>query len=125
MLHLKVVPVVVVKLLQGFDDQKIHRKPDWPSPIGVSSEQPRPRFRRFVIHAKRLACCRKPTTIWIFFVTARDGSDSKVGKNFRWLMHSLQEELHAMSAEQRRQPSLAAARNVPLRHQVRQVGAVF
>src|SRR5258708_20708282 len=32
-LHLKIFAVVVVKFLEGFDEEIIHREPDWTAPI--------------------------------------------------------------------------------------------
>src|SRR5689334_6141190 len=36
-LDAKVIAVVVMKLLQRFDDEKVHREPDRPAPIGVAA----------------------------------------------------------------------------------------
>ena len=41
----------VMKLLQRFNEQKIHREPDRPAPIGVAAEQSGARLRRLVIDA--------------------------------------------------------------------------
>src|SRR5262245_16688378 len=41
---LKVVSVVVMKLLQGLDDEEIHGKPDGAAPVRVAAEEPRFRF---------------------------------------------------------------------------------
>ena len=39
-LDLKFIAVVVMKLLQRFDDQEIHREPDGAAPIGIAAELP-------------------------------------------------------------------------------------
>ena len=49
-LHLKVVAKIMMKLLQRFDQQKIHRKPHRPAPIGIAAEECRRRFRRLIVH---------------------------------------------------------------------------
>ena len=47
----KVVPEKIVKLLQGFDDQEIDRKPDGSAPVRVAAEAARSRLRRLVLDA--------------------------------------------------------------------------
>src|ERR1700747_380155 len=49
-LDLEVIPVVVMKLLQRFDQQKIDRKPDRAAPVGVTSKQTAVRFSRLITH---------------------------------------------------------------------------
>src|SRR5207248_11567334 len=68
-LHLKGVPGEVVKLLQGFNQQKIDRKPDRPAPVGISAEQAGCRFRRLVIDALLIAVDRQ--TVRVLVVIAR------------------------------------------------------
>ena len=53
-LHLEIFAKIMVKLLQRFDQQIVHRKPDRPPPVRISAEQTGRRFGRLVVHA---ACC--------------------------------------------------------------------
>src|ERR1700730_2437166 len=48
-LHLEVLTVIVMKLLQRLDEQKIHRKPNRAPPIRIAAEHTRARFRRLII----------------------------------------------------------------------------
>src|SRR5713101_5754815 len=50
-LHLEVLPVVVVKFLQRFDEQIVYGKPDGSAPIRITSEDARRGFRRLVTDA--------------------------------------------------------------------------
>src|ERR1700752_3234305 len=47
----EIVTEIVVELLQGFDQEKIHREPDGATPIRISSEYSGCRFARFIIHS--------------------------------------------------------------------------
>src|SRR5271170_3808705 len=44
--HGEVLAVVMMKLLQRFDDEEIERKPNRPAPIGIAAELPRFGFAR-------------------------------------------------------------------------------
>src|SRR2546425_1916137 len=50
-LDLEAGAVEMVELLKGLDQQVVDGKPDRPTPVGVSAEEARARFRRFVVHA--------------------------------------------------------------------------
>src|SRR5215475_643307 len=47
----EVITVVVMKFLQGFDDQEVQREPNGPSPIRIAPEKARRRFRLLVINS--------------------------------------------------------------------------
>src|SRR6476659_4406385 len=47
----EIIPQVVMKFLQGFNKQIVHRKPDWSPPVGISAEEPGSGFSRLVINS--------------------------------------------------------------------------
>src|ERR1700691_5842351 len=49
-LNSKIVTEIVVELLQGFDQEEIHRKPDGATPVRIASEQSGQRFARLIVH---------------------------------------------------------------------------
>src|SRR5580698_3053802 len=56
-LNLKIVPQIVMKLLERFNQQIVQWEPHRSSPVGVSAEQPGGRFARFVVDAVLCAIC--------------------------------------------------------------------
>src|SRR6266404_2306 len=50
-LHLEVLAVVMVKLLQRFDEQIVYGEPDGPAPIRIAAKEARGGFRRLVTDA--------------------------------------------------------------------------
>jgi hypothetical protein len=46
----KVIAVVMVKLLERFDNQIVDREPDRPAPVGISAKQAALRFGRLIRH---------------------------------------------------------------------------
>src|SRR5882724_1924736 len=50
-LYLEVLAVVMVKLLQRFDEQIVYREPDGPAPIRIAAKEARGGFRRLVTDA--------------------------------------------------------------------------
>jgi hypothetical protein len=40
----------VVKFLEGFNEQIVHRKPDRPTPVRVAAEESRGQLRRLIVH---------------------------------------------------------------------------
>ena len=50
-LDFEVVSVIQIELKQRTNEQRIHRHPDWPAPVGVAAEHARVGFSRKVIHA--------------------------------------------------------------------------
>src|SRR5688500_19019270 len=49
--HLQIIAVVVMKLLQRFDEQIIHREPHGSTPIRVTAKQSTRRLSRFIVDA--------------------------------------------------------------------------
>src|SRR5580704_4216 len=47
----EIVTEIVVELLQGLDQQKIHWEPDWATPVRIASEHSGQRFARFIIRS--------------------------------------------------------------------------
>jgi len=50
----EIVAIIVVKLADGFDEEKVDRHPDRASPIGISAEDPIMRFGGPVIDIERI-----------------------------------------------------------------------
>src|SRR5258705_7321416 len=48
---LEIVSVIQIELKQRTNEQRIHRHPDWPAPVGVAAEHAGVGFSRKVIHA--------------------------------------------------------------------------
>src|SRR5262249_51574649 len=44
------ITVEVVQSLQRLDEQVIHREPDWPTPVGIATEQLGAGLSRLVLH---------------------------------------------------------------------------
>src|SRR5436309_5234648 len=59
-LDLKAGAVEVVELLEGLDQQVVDGKPDRSAPVGISAEEARARFCRFVVHAVFVAIDDQP-----------------------------------------------------------------
>src|SRR5260370_14836153 len=53
--HFEIFAVVVMKLLQRFHQKIIHRKPDGPSPVRISTEKARRRLRRLVFNPVQIS----------------------------------------------------------------------
>jgi hypothetical protein len=51
-LDLEIVAIVVMKLLQGLDDEIIDGEPDGPAPVGVASEEAAVGLGRLIAHAE-------------------------------------------------------------------------
>jgi len=54
-LHLQAIAIIVVKLLQGFNQQVIDRKPDRTPPVGIAAEETTFRFGRLVTNRMALS----------------------------------------------------------------------
>lgn len=54
-LHLQTIAVIVVKLLQGLNQQVIDGKPDRASPVGIAAEETTFRFGRLGTNCMALA----------------------------------------------------------------------
>src|ERR1700752_3092912 len=50
-LDFEIVTEIVVELLQGFDQEKIHREPDGTAPVRVAAEYSAHRLSRFIVHS--------------------------------------------------------------------------
>ena len=111
----EIVAVVVVEFLQRLDDQEIEREPDRSAPVGIAAEVPRVRLRRRVADREIVAVAAEH--VRPLEVRARERPHAVVGQEFRFVQHALQQPLHAVSAQQRQQAALAAARRLPMRHQ--------
>src|SRR5262245_34908865 len=121
-LNLEVVAVVVVELLERFDDQVIDRHPDRSAPIRVSAKESRGGFAGLIFDREPLPIPLE--RIWTIAVVLREGTYAIVGQEFRFVEHSTEQLLHAAAPEQRQQPAFALARLVPARHQRRQIWTI-
>src|ERR1700761_7314419 len=111
-----------MKLLQRLNDEEVHGKPYGPAPVRVAAEQARARLGRFVVQGKRLSV--RPKDERGVEVIAGDRAYTVVRQKFVGIEHPAQQRLHAMAAQQRKQPALSFAREEPVRYQLGQVGTV-
>ena len=120
--HLEIVAVVMVELLQGFDDEEIDGEPDGPAPVGIAAELAAVGFRRLVAHGQIGAVDAQ--YIGTFEVCARHRSHAVGRQELGLIEHAGQQFLHAVAAQQRQQAALAAAGGLPIRHESCEVGPV-
>src|SRR6266851_2044994 len=90
-LHFEILAIVMVKLLQRFDQQIVHRKPDRPAPIGIAAEDFGGGFRRLVLHAVHMAI--HVNLIRMIFVIPRKRTHSEIRQKFRLIQHAGQHAL--------------------------------
>ena len=121
-LNAEVVAEVVMKLLQRLDDEKVHREPDRAAPVGVAAEQRRVGLRWCIAHREIQAV--HPEHVGLALVHLRHRAHAEVGEELVRVEHAHQQLLHAMSAQQRQQATLAATGLIPMGHELREVGSV-
>jgi hypothetical protein len=95
-LYDKVIAVVVMKLLERFDNEKIDRKPDRASPIGVATEKPGTRLPRLVAHLVYRAIQLQP--IRMVEVMTADRANTIFAEELISVKHACEQSLHAMAA---------------------------
>ena len=77
----EIVPVVVMKFLEGFDDEKVHGQPDGAPPVGVAAEKVVLGFRRPVADFLEKAVAHKPIRFALVPWTGR-GCQNRSGIRF-------------------------------------------
>src|SRR5260221_13434297 len=113
----------MMKSLQRLDQQKIHRKPDRAAPIRIAPKQAGGRFARFVVDAHIRTVPVK--NIRVVAVITRESSNTVVRKKLAFIQHPLEQQLHAMAAQQREKPAFAAAHHVPWGNQGSEVSSII
>src|SRR5258708_22444496 len=99
MFHFEIASVIVVKSLQGFNDEVIYRKPDRPAPVGISPKHTRVTLTRSVFYLKLIAIFIK--RIRILEVLSRQRANTKGRKKFTFIKHSFQQSFHPVAAKER------------------------
>src|SRR6516165_148965 len=107
-LHFEIVAVVVVELLERFNDQVIHRHPDRSAPIRVSAKESRRGLAGLILDREALPIPLE--RIWTIAVVPREGAHAIVRQEFRFVEHAAKQLFHAAAPEQRQQPAFALAR---------------
>src|ERR1700676_4824811 len=100
---LEVFTKVMVVLLQRFDQQVIHWKPDWPAPVGVTSKNLGARFRRLVINATGMPVHLH--FVGMLLMVAGESANAVRRKKFRFIQHAAKYPLQLLAIRQRKQPA--------------------
>src|SRR5207249_4136432 len=83
-LDLKAGTIEVVELLKGLDQQVVDGKPDRSAPVGISAEEARARFCRFVIQAA-LEAGEPVDDIWLQGLHREQGDEADQGTHLHVL----------------------------------------
>src|SRR6266566_9078520 len=96
---------IVVELLEGFDDQKVYRKPDRAPPVGIAAEQARARFSRLIFEA--VLGRAESKHIRVVFVISRHGSNSIWRQKFVFIQHVSENTAELLAVHNGHEPALA------------------
>src|SRR5207248_5343805 len=69
-LYREAIAEIVVKLLQGFDEQVVDGEPDRPAPVGIAAEEAAGRLGGLVPHAVAVAV--ELQHVWLVLVHSRE-----------------------------------------------------
>src|SRR5438876_602972 len=119
----EIVAVVMMKLLEGFDQEVIDREPDRTAPVGVAAENAGLRFGRFVADDFFFAANRD--RVGMRLMKFAEGTNSVVAQKFFRIEHAPQQTFHPMSAGERNETQLFHARFLPARNQRRQIWSIL
>src|ERR1051325_4419887 len=119
----EIVAVVMMKLLERFDEKVVTRKPNWAAPVRVAAKNRGLRFGRFVIHSARFAARSQP--IRMFLVILADRTHPVVAQEFVRIEHAAQQTFHAMPARDRNEAAFFHTGLLPTRNQTGEIGSVF
>ena len=97
-LDFEIISVIMVKFLQGFDQQIIDGKPDGAAPIRIAAEQPRLRLSLFI--TDDIGRSMTFQYIRVFLVILAHGTDAVVAQKLVRCEHSTQKTLHSVTAGQ-------------------------
>src|SRR3989442_12315611 len=111
-LDFQTVPEVVVKLLQRFDQQEIHREPHRPAPVRVPAEETGGGLSRLVVHTVFVAIDMQH--IGVFAVMLGKRSNAVRGEKLVLVQH-VAEHAHELPAVYQREQAAHATRP-PLGH---------
>src|SRR4029077_7762915 len=87
-LYLEILAQVVMELLQRFDQQVVHRKPDRTAPVRVAAEQPGGGLSRFVVRAVFHAVYAKP--VRVVAMELREATNAVRREKLAFVQHELQ-----------------------------------
>src|SRR5215204_4738795 len=88
-LYFELVAKVMVKLLQGFNEKKVHRKPDGAAPIRVATEQAGRRLCRLISH--RVLTAVDGQHVRLVFVGTGKRTDAMGSQELRFIQHERQD----------------------------------
>src|SRR5437588_10284248 len=115
----EIVAVVMMKLLERFDEQIIDRKPNRSAPIGIAAEDSGLRFGGLVIYDFGFAA--HVENVGMFFVIFAERTHAVVAQKFIRIEHAPQQTFHSMPASERDQAPLFHSWLLPARNQTREV----
>lgn len=105
--HLKFMAVEEEESLQRFNEEKVDTKPDWASPVAVSTKQTTVGIPRNIANLERLAVHIHGEGI--FLVELGQRSDSVVAEEFVLVKHALENLFEPVLANNRQQDSVSLA----------------
>src|SRR5690349_8294996 len=95
----EVFAVVVMKLLQGFDEQIVHRKPNGAAPIGIPSEQTCGGFSGFIGDAADMVI--DLDFIGMIEMKAGESANTVRREEFIFVEHACQHALELLAIDER------------------------
>ena len=106
-LHLDCVAMVMLKLLQGLNQQIVHGKPDRPPPIRIAAKHPTARFGRLIVHPVYVTVNRQ--LVRMFLVILRKRANAIRREKLPGIEHPLHQLPQPFATHQRQQPTFADA----------------
>ena len=97
-LDLEIVAVILVELLQRFDEQVVDGHPDRPPPVRVSTEEAGNGFRGLITDTDFIATTAEH--VGMRLVDLRDGAHAVIRKEFGLIEHPAEKTLHTMPAKE-------------------------
>ena len=117
----EIVAIIMVKLADGFDEEKVNRHPDGASPVGIPAEDPVMRFGGPVIDIEGIRAGIEMK--WRGLVHFGEGANSVIGKKALGIEHSAEQGFHSASAEQRKKLGIALSGDFPFGNEIGQFRA--
>src|SRR6266851_7266768 len=91
----EILAVIVVKFLEGFDEEIIHRKPDWSAPVRIAAKQSSRGLSGFVVDAIGISV--HVNFVGMVFVVARKGAHAIRREEFRLVKHAVEHTLEMLA----------------------------
>src|SRR5580658_3166200 len=110
--HFEVLAVVMVVLLQGFDQEIVHREPDGAAPVGIAAKNAAGGFGGFVVYAVDVAI--DLDFIGMIEVVARERANAIGRQKLGFVKHAAEDALQLFTIRERKQAANTARRT--LRH---------